>query len=90
MVRSKWKLAFVDKSIFNFYEKEKKNVSNIISRAVFAVRQRSSLITELALDRRFSVPHGRGSDKFTILDSQVGMRFGSLCLTKNIGTYMHV
>jgi len=90
MVRSKWKLSFVDKNLFHFYEKEKKNVSNSRRWFVFPLKSRSSCITELALDRRFSIHNGNGFDKVLIGASQIGMKFGSLCITKDIGTYMHL
>jgi len=71
-------------------KKEKKNVSNIIQRFILPVRSRCSSITELALDRKFSIHNGKGFDKYTINDCHLGMKFGSLCIKKNIGTYMHV
>lgn len=90
MVRSKWKLIFVDKPVFKFYEKEQENKLNIISREGLYVENRSSVITDLAIDKKFFVPNGRRYERVIINEAQVGMKFGSLCLTKQIGQNMHL
>jgi ribosomal protein S19 len=88
MIRSKWKLIFVDKPVFKFYEKEQQN--SFFSRKGVVVENRSSTITDLAIDKKFSVPSGQNYAKIIVSESQVGMKFGSLCLTKRIGKSMHL
>lgn len=87
MVRSKWKLMFVDMRVLDFYEKEQQNP--YFSRKGVVVKNRNSLITDLAIDKYFSVHSGRNLERILVNESQVGMKFGSLCITKRIGKKMH-
>jgi len=90
MNRSNWKLPFVDKNLFFFYEKEKYNKKNIINRSPVFIDFRSSVITELALDRKFLIPNGKEHTRVIIEGSQLGMKFGSLSITKDIGKNIHL
>jgi len=88
MVRSKWKLMFVDKPVFKFYETEQ--LDSIFRRKGVVIENRSSTITDLAIDKKFSIPSGRNYTRVIVTESQVGMKFGSLCLTKRIGKSIHL
>lgn len=97
MVRSKWKLFFVDKGVFDFYEKEQTirfnpNSNPFLKRGrhYFYVENRSSLVTDLAIDKKAYISNGLKYEPILITESQVGMKFGSLMVTKSIGKKMHL
>jgi len=90
MIRSAWKLPYIDKFLYNYIEEEKKNPRNLRKSSAVAILSRNSIVKECFIDHKFGIHNGKDFFRVLITENQVGLKFGSLMLTKTIGSYMHL
>ena len=84
-----WKLPYFDKSVFKFYEDEKKQLAvSRYSKPIYTGR--NGLITELALDHYVQIHGGKHFVSLCISEEHLGLKFGALALTKSMGMFMHL
>lgn len=91
MARSAWKLKYINPVFLKFDSDESVDESlNMKKHNVLQTYARNSTITEFFLDNKIALHNGRKFIRIYINESQLGLKLGSLVLTKSIGISIHL
>jgi len=85
MIRSGWKLPFVDKFMFKYLLEEQASPRNVRRSPVIQTFSRKSTVSDLLIDHRFGIHNGRHFFRVVLTKDHVGLKIGALVVTKKNG-----